>query len=76
MNGNMTKAQRQWLESIAGAPVSVLDISTGGAQQCIQRLLRAGLVAYVSMPDWRDSTYQITDAGREARTHIKFVDPK
>lgn len=66
MNSYLTESQRCYLEVMAKGPLSVLDVRNGGSSQCVQRLLRKGLAVYVSMQDWRDGTYQITDAGRAA----------
>lgn len=67
----LTESQRCYLEAMAKGPLSVLDVNSGVSQQCIQRLLRKGLAVYVSVRDWRDGTYQITDEGRVALTQDK-----
>lgn len=62
----MTKAQKELLTSMAQENLAVLDVTSGGMSQCIQRLKRAGFVEFVVMRDWRDDYYRITDAGRDA----------
>lgn len=63
----LTSAQRSYLEAMSAHDIKCVTVRSGGSVQCVQRLIRLGLVQYVANEkDRRDAVYRITEPGRVA----------
>ena len=62
----LTDAQKNVLALLSSRNLVRRDIRRGTYLAMIQRMLNAGLIKYTTKPNWRDSFYSITPAGRAA----------